>query len=216
MSEIVTTYLLTDLDQPVPMGREEFYEEQIRIFKKTGKPTRAMEVIQILLFTPDKDIILQKRSKFKNHNPSKIDKTIGGHITFGDTPTFTVMAETLQEMQVASFVLQTEDDFKRTYHLLKKHIGNSALIQFIDSRTYASEKIINKETVKIANRYHFYLGVYTGSIKPADREAAGILYYDYPTLQEEIAENPELFTADLKFFLDKYSAKIDAFLKNIG
>lgn len=25
MPEIVTTYLLSDLDQPLPMGREEFY-----------------------------------------------------------------------------------------------------------------------------------------------------------------------------------------------
>lgn len=216
MSEIVTTYLLTDLDQPMPMGREEFYEEQIRIFTETGKPTRAIEIVQILLFTPDKDIILQKRSKHKNHNPSKIDKTVGGHMLFGDTPTYTVMAETLQEMQVASFVLNTEDDFKRTYRLLHKSIGNSALIQFVDSRVYTSEKIINKEVVKIANKYHFYLGVYTGSIKPADKEASGILYYDYPTLQEEITENPEMFTTDLKFFLNKYSAKIEAFLKSLG
>ncbi len=36
MLEIVTTYLLTDLDQPMPMSREEFYEEQIEVFKKTG------------------------------------------------------------------------------------------------------------------------------------------------------------------------------------
>ena len=164
MSEIVTTYLLNDLDQPLP----------------------------------------------------KIDKTIGGHIVFGDSPAYTVMAETLQEMQVASFVLESEEDFKRTYRLLKKHIGNSAHVQFIESRTYTSEKIINKETVQIANKYHFYLGVYIGSIKPADKEASGILYYDYPTIQEEIAENPEMFTADLKFFLNKYEAKISQFLDLLG
>lgn len=215
MSEIVTTYLLSDLDQPMPMGRQEFYEEQIRIFKTTGKPTRAIEIVQILLFTPDKDIILQKRSKHKNHNPSKIDKTVGGHMLFGDTPTYTVMAETLQEMQVASFVLNSEDDFSRTYKLLRKYIGSSAIIQYIDSHTYTSEKIINKETVKIANKYHFYLGVYNGTIRPADKEASGILFYDYATLQEEIAETPGIFTADLKFFLDKYKPKIENFLNKI-
>lgn len=30
MSEIVTTYLLTDLDQPLPMSREEFYEAKTK------------------------------------------------------------------------------------------------------------------------------------------------------------------------------------------
>ena len=214
MSELVTTYLLTDLDQPMPMAREEFYEEQIKVFRKTGKPTRAVEIAQVLLFTPDLEIILQKRSSHKNHNPGKLDKTVGGHITWGDTPTYTVMAETLQELAIPAFVLDSDENFNRTFKLLHQFLNNSALVQFIDSRTVTLEKIFNKELVGIANKYYFYLGIYGGSIKPMDKEASGVLYYKYENLIEEIEETPELFTADLKFFLDKYREKIKEFLNN--
>lgn len=213
MSEMVNTYLLRDPDQVIPMGREEFYEEQMEIFKKTGKPTRAIEIIQILLFTPDKQVILQKRSKSKKHNPGLIDKSIGGHIISGDSPTYTVMTETLQELKIPSFVIDTEDDFVRTLKLLKNFLNTSALIQYIDTRIYNSEKIIGKEKFVIANKYHFYLGVYHGAILPADKEASGVIFYDYSELLDEIKEYPDLYTTDLKFFLAKYEKRIRDLLR---
>ncbi len=214
MSEIVTTYLLRDLTEPLPMARDEFYSEQIVVYKKTGKPTRSVEVVQVLLFTTDGELILQKRSRRKDHNPGMFDKTLGGHVRFGDTPTYTLMVETLQELQVPSLVLPSSEDFKKTYRLLKDYLNNIALIQHIDGpRTYTSTKRIGAETMNIANTYHFYLGIYSGSIKPADKEVSGILFFSPETLGEEVKESPELFTEDLRFFLKKYKEKIAEFLK---
>jgi len=212
MSEIITTYMLTEPDQPMPMDRDDFYNEQVEVYKKTGKPTRAIEIVQLLLFAPQKEIILQKRSKRKMHNPNMLDKSIGGHITFGDTPNFTILAETLQELEVPSLLLSNKEDFAKTYKLLKDYINKQCLIQYIDSRTYNSKKIINKEEVRIANKYNFYLGIYAGSIRPADRESSGVVFYDMPDLEEDMAEAPNLFTEDLKFFLNKYRKEIREFL----
>ena len=53
MLEIINTYLLSDPQRVIPMKREDFYKEQIDTFKKNKKPSKAIEVIQILLFTPD-------------------------------------------------------------------------------------------------------------------------------------------------------------------
>ena len=212
MSEIITTYLLKDPDQKMPMDRDDFYNEQIRIFKETGKPTRAIEVVQLLLFTPEKEIILQKRSKRKNHNPGMMDKSIGGHVTFGDTPNFTILAESIQELEVPAMLLTDEEDFIKTYKLLGDYLNRQCLVQHVDSRIYNSEKFINKKEIQIANKYHFYLGVYAGAIRPADREASGVIFYSLPDLKEEIEENPNLFTKDLKFFLTKYDKQIQQFL----
>ena len=140
MPEIVRTYKLTDLEQAIPMGRAEFYKDQIYEYKKNGKPTRSVEIIQVLLLTPEGVSILQKRSKNKAHNADMFDKTIGGHIQFHDSPDFTVMCETLQELEIPAMVLKTEDNFKKTYKLLKKYVSRSALIQFIARRTYNSQK----------------------------------------------------------------------------
>lgn len=216
MSEIITTYLLSDPEQAMPMDRDDFYIEQITEFKTNSKPTRAVEIAQIILFTPDKEIILQKRSRDKNHNSGLIDKTIGGHVTFGNSASYTVLTETLQELQVPSIVLNTDDDFKKTYKLLKNYLASSALVQFVDSRIVNITKIFRiGGAATIANKYDLYFGVYGGPVRPADKEAAGIMFYKYDNLLEEISTNPQIFTEDLKFFLNKYSAKIKEFLKQL-
>ncbi|HAT03897.1 MAG TPA: hypothetical protein DCS29_03955 [Candidatus Magasanikbacteria bacterium] len=216
MSEIITTYQLTDLDQQIPMDRDEFYDDQIEVYKKTGKPTRAAAIADIFLFTPESDVILQKRSYRKKHNPGLLDKTMGGHIKFGDTPNYTVMVETLEELNVPSIVTFDFDEFQKTYKLLKSKIGTTAILQFIDSHSVNLEKIFGTEKVLIGNKYFFYLGIYNGSLKPADREAAGLIFIPYDQLQEEIQKTPELYSADVKFFLSKYSSEIEKFLKNLN
>ena len=215
MSEIITTYLLNDLEQPLPMERSEFYASQIKLFKEGKKPNRSAAIVQVLLFGPDKNIILQKRSSDKTHNPGLIDKTVGGHITFGNTPNFTVQVETLQEMQVPSIVLSSEEDFGKTYRLLKNFLNNSSIIQFISSRTTILPKYIDNTITPITNTYHFYLGIYGGSLRPADAEAAGVMFYNFEKLENEIKKMPDIFTEDLKFFLTKYSTEIDLFLNKI-
>jgi hypothetical protein len=214
MSEVITTYKLTDLDEPIPMDRDEFYDEQIEEFKKKGKPSRAVEIIQVLLFSHDKDVILQKRSISKRHNAGLIDKSLGGHVTFGNSPFFTVMVETLQELKVSSIVLPSNEDFTKTYKLLKNHLDHTSIVQYVDSRTSNFKKMFGNEEILIANKYHFYLGVYGGSVRPAEQEASGILFSRFENLQEDIKNHPELFTYDLVFFLDKYEKKIKTFLAN--
>ncbi len=213
MSEIITTYKLTDLDQPIPMDRDEFYDEQIRVFKETGKPTRSTEVVHVILFTKDKEIILQKRSSAKRHNKKLLDKTIGRHVFFGDNPQYTVTLGVLQELKVSSFVLQASEDFKKTYKLLNEHLTHTALIQFLDKRTVNLPKVFDGEKIPIADTCDFYLGLYSGSIYALEKEASGILFYSLPDLKVQMKEHPELFTDDLMFFLERYDEKIDKFLK---
>lgn len=215
MSEKIT---ICDLEKPgtfFPMDREEFYEEQVKVFKETGKPSKASQIIDILLFTEEKEIILQKRALNKLNNPNLIDKSIGGHNTFGDTPFYTVMVETIQELKVPSIVLKNDEDFRKTHLLLKNYIGSIAVIKEIDNKIFELEKIMHGERIKIANDVHLFFGVYGGAIKPVDKEATGVLYYDLDVLSAEIKQNPDFFTGDLKFFLEHYRKEIDEFLKSL-
>lgn len=215
MGEIIPTYQLKDPDQVMPMDRAEFYDEQEKVFHETGKATRATEIIDVLLFNPRKEAILQKRSKFKRHNPSLYDKSIGGHVTFGDTAFFTVQAETLQELSVPAIVISDTEDFKKNYRVLKDYLDRSALIQLVDSRIASFKKIMNGKEVQIAKRYHFFVGVYGGLINPSDAEAAGVMYYSMDDLEEEMKNHPDIYTGDLHFYLSKYRAKISDFLTKL-
>jgi len=215
MTELVTTYELRDPDIPVPMDRDKYYEEQLKVIELTGKPSRAIEIIGLLLFNRQGEIILQKRAGSKVHNPYLIDKAIGGHIKHGDSPLYTLMVETVQELRVPSIVLRNDDDFRKTYKLLQTYLDSIAVVKELDKGRWNLGRMINKKNYDIAHSVHLYVGVYGGSSRPSDSEASGILYYKLDRLKEEMNEQPNNFTHDLHFYLKKYGKEIEEFLDYI-
>lgn len=215
MSEIVNTYKLDNPVRLIPMDRKEFYNEQISEFKKTWKSSRAVEVINILVFNESWEFILQKRSSHKAHNANLIDKTVWWHIVCWDTADYTAMVETVQELQVPSIVLRNQDDFLKTYDLLKLYLTTTAIIKFVDINIIPTKKIIDGEEIEILNKIHFYIWIYWWSTKNADKEAKGVLFYDIDELSSEMENFPNIFTNDLHFYLDKYKEEIQEFLQFI-
>ncbi|MDH4358550.1 MAG: NUDIX domain-containing protein [Candidatus Berkelbacteria bacterium] len=215
MSEIVTTYKINDPDEALPMERDKFYSGQIAKFKKTGKPTKAVGIVDIILFNGEGEVYIQKRSNTKAHNPGLLDKSIGGHLQYGDTAEYTVMVETVQELQVPSINLLTEKDFVKTLILLKEYLITVAVTKHIDTKLFILPKDISDEKINIANMVHLFFGIYKGAIKTVDRESKGTLLYSLDELEQEIAETPEIFTEDLRFFVKEYKPQIKKFIKNI-
>ena len=211
-TETINTYLLDSPDVVVPMNREEFYKEQIEIYKKTGKPTRAVELIDIFIFNSHGELLIQKRSFEKEHNPGLLDKSIGGHIRYGDTPDYTVMVETIQELQTPSIVLKGGIAFQKTFTLLSDYLETIAIIQHENVGIHLIEKVFKGEKIVIANKIHLYYGVYDGRIRPVDREAKGVLFYSLPDLEKEIKQLPDAFTGDIKFLLEEYRPSMEKFV----
>jgi isopentenyldiphosphate isomerase len=215
MGELITTYDLKKPDIAAAMDRAKFYAEQIKSFKKTGKPTRAVETIMVLIFNLDGELLLQKRSHSKTHNASMIDKTIAGHVTFEDTPLYTVMFESVQELKVPSIVLNTEKEFKKAFKLLRKYMESVALVKYIDTKIMPMERIIKGKKVEIAYKYNFFVGLYNGSVKPVDKEASGVLFYDPKVLHREMKSHPDIFTWDLFYLIKEYEKEIKKILRMV-
>ncbi len=213
--ETVNVYNISDPQIAYPMDRDEFYREQIEVFQKEGRPSKAVELIIVLLFNSHGEILIQKRSNQKSHNAGLLDKSIGGHIKRGDSPEYTAMVETIQELQTPSIILSDQEDFNKTMLLLRDYLETIAVVQFIDKNLYAIPKVINGEKVDIGNMVHFYLGVYNGKIRPVDREAKGVLWYSLQELKDEIKKAPEMFSLDLHFYLTQYKEEIEYFVANI-
>ena len=213
MSEQVTTYLLNNPSIDIPMDRDEFYAEQIAAFKETGEPTRAVGTIAIFIFDEQGELYLQKRSDSKFHNPGFMDKSIGGHIQYGDSDDYTVMVETVQELQVPSIVLRTDEDFRKTHKVLKSYLNTISLIKQIDTRIFKFERLINGEKIVIANKINVFFGLYQGAIKTVDREAKGVLLYPIDDLAKEMAASPDRFTHDLHVLFRDYREKMEKFIK---
>ena len=214
MEEIINTYLLDDLETVIPMDRGDFYKEQVEAFEKTGKPTRANEVVAIFIFNLRQEMLVQKRSYDKKHNPGLLDKSIGGHVRYGDGIDYTVMVETVQELQTPSIVLKNETDFVKTRKLLDDYLTTIAIIKHTKSKFYIFKKLFDDKIVEIANKMHVYFGIYGGSIRPADKEAQGVIFYTLPELEKEMKKFPKTFTNDMHVLVKELKSPMKVFLKS--
>ncbi len=212
MDETVNTFLIENPFELIPMSRKDFYNEQVSEYKNNGKPTRAVEIVNVFLFNSHGELLIQKRSFNKNHNPGLLDKSIGGHIKHGDSSDYTVMVETIQELQTPSIVLKDENDFIKTYDLLKPYLETISVITSLSTVLLSPVKMINNEEIQIANKMHIYLGVYDGRIRPVDREAKGVLFYSLPEIKSEMSNHPGTFTNDIHLILEKFQKEIEHFI----
>ncbi|MDR2524509.1 MAG: hypothetical protein LBC95_03170 [Candidatus Nomurabacteria bacterium] len=217
MDEEIIISPLANLYENKTHSRKKFYDEQ---FSPKGDglkpPELAVHIASVLLVGIDGSIVLQKRSSGKRHNPSLIDKTLGGHIRHGDSVNYTVMVETIQELSVPSVVLDDAAELRKTLELLRSHIETIAMIYKKTTRPWQLDKIVDGQVYHINNVVHLYFGVYGGRMRPADCEASGILYYDsLKQLEEEIASNPDIFTDDLRKLCAEYHDDILEFQKMV-
>jgi len=215
MTEKINTYLLSNPYEMTAMDRKDFYDEQFKISLETGKPTRAVEVVNVLLFNESWEMILQKRSSSKRHNPNLIDKAVWGHITHWDTADYTVMVETIQELQVPSIVLKNHDDFKKTYGLLSWYLQTIAIIEKLETRLVNVWKILDDTLLEMSNKTHLYMWIYGWSVKNVDHEAKWILFYSLEELEDELNKFPAMFTQDIHLYFNLYRGQLYTFRDSI-
>jgi isopentenyldiphosphate isomerase len=142
MSEIINTYSSEHQDQLIPMDRDEFYAEQIAL-AESGHPTnKYVEVVNVFLFTEHGELIVQKRSREKKHNPNLLDKSMGGHIRNGDSPSLTALFETVQELETPSVVMDNRIDFQKAYSTLENYLSTTAILEYITTIDTVIQKMI--------------------------------------------------------------------------
>lgn len=210
--ELVTVSPLGDTSNLASYERRSYYD---KAFATDTVDLPAVHVVGVLIFNRSGQVLLQKRSLEKRHNPGLIDKSIGGHIVFGDSANYTVMLETVQELLTPSIVLRNETDFGKTLEIMKDYLTTVSIVEHQDKRELTFAKKVNGSEHMVANVLHLYFGVYDGSVKPADNEAAGVLFYNLDDLHKELGANSAIFTNDLKVILSQYNQQIETFIKKI-
>ena len=202
MSEKLEIY---DLDSNLLKveDRQIFYDEIKNEFKETGEITKKVKSIRLILMNSSGRIYLQKRSKIKTENAGKYDKTVGGHVSAGDSFNMTVIRECAEELGFPATVLD-EEEFNRAIKVTNLEIiGIFKKIEFLPN--FVSKRIINNGS-KIQQPYmsSMYFGYYDGPIKFVDGESSGIEVFALDEIEEEIKENPDKFTEDIKLMIEKY------------
>jgi isopentenyldiphosphate isomerase len=183
--------------------REEFYREIKQEFKESGKITRKVKGIRLLLMNSSGRIYLQQRSKIKQENAGLYDKTVGGHVAAGDSYEMTVIRECAEELGFPATVLSAEE-FDRAVRVTPLDIvGVFKKVEYVDN--FISERI-SQDGSKMIQPWmnNMYIGYYDGPIKFVDGESSGIEVFSLEELKKELENNPAKFTEDIKFMVSRY------------
>ncbi len=202
MKEILEIYDLNDKLIKTE-ERDKFYSEIRKEFSDTGKATKKIKSIRLLLLNSEGRIYLQKRSKIKSDNPNLYDKTVGGHVPKGYSFEMTVIKECAEELGFPAAVLPPEEFDEAIKATDLTVIGLFKKIDYIpdfDSVRMQSDgsKFVQTDITTI------YFGYYDGSIRFKDGESSGIEVFSPDELKNDIRNNPNKYTEDIKIMWEKY------------
>ena len=193
--------------------RDKYYEEVKKEFATTGKISKKVKNMRVILMNSDGRIYIQKRSYFKNENPGLLDKTVGGHVVAGHSLLLTVVQECHEELGFPAVILNDDEFNKALFSTNLQIVGILRQVElaenFISIRKTADGKIFEQPLINA-----FYIGYFDGPIKFCDGESVGIETFTIEQLKKIISEKPEIFTEDLKFMIKRYEKFLGPIEKN--
>jgi len=185
------------------MEKKAMHEKMRQEFMKKGKITVRHSHVRLILMNSKGRLILQRRSKWKGDNAGLWDKTIGGHVTSGDSEDLTILKECAEELGIPATVVENER-FENTVAVTDLHIlGVLTKLVYLDNNQSTRIDKKGKKWIE-PNRTQFYIGYYDGPIRFIDSESCGIQVYTLDELDEEMKASPETFTEDMKYIMKKF------------
>ncbi len=183
--------------------RDKFYSGSKKEFRETGKITKKVKRVILLLMNSRGKIYLQKRSETKKENPDLYDKTIGGHVPEGLEEDVAIIKECSEELGFPVAVLGKKDFEDAVGSINLKITGIIKRIGLI--RNDSSIRISrNGERFSMPYVSYVYIGYYDGSIMFADGESSGVEIFSLERLKEKMENSPAEFTSDIRKMIEKY------------
>ncbi|MBT4540783.1 NUDIX domain-containing protein [Candidatus Woesearchaeota archaeon] len=185
------------------MEKKKMHEKMRNEYFKKGKVSVRHKHVRLILMTSKGRVILQKRSKWKGDNPGMWDKTIGGHVTSGDSYDLTMLKECAEELGIPATIVSNEE-FKNAVAVTDLQVLG-VLTPLTNLDNYQSTRgITDKEKWIEPHMTQFYIGYYDGHIKFIDKEACGIQIFDIDELKDDLKKYPKTFTEDMKYIVKKF------------
>lgn len=205
MKELLNVYNFQD--KLVSTEERSHYESEIETeFAKTGKITRKVKSIRVLLMNSQGRVYVQKRSKTKKYNAGLYDKTIGGHILHNHTEHVTLVKECAEELGIPAAMLLNDEFVDAVSSTDLTVIG---IFKKVDYRSdYISIRQTPQGQFLQPFMTTFIIGYYDGAIRFCDGESSGIEVFDLEDLRAEMKKDPQRYTEDLRFIINNYSKHI--------
>ncbi|MBT4651391.1 NUDIX domain-containing protein [Candidatus Woesearchaeota archaeon] len=183
--------------------RSKYYDQIKKEFAKKGKISTQVKRALLILMNSKGRLVIQKRNKWKHENPGLFDKTIGGHVQKGDTFNLTIVKECAEELGFPVSILSPKEFNRAIKNTDLRIVGIFKKIDLTNNfqsirRTKEGDSFIQPYISAV------YVGYYNGPIQFIDGESSGIELFSLEELEEDIKNNPDKFTEDIKFMVKKY------------
>lgn len=184
-------------------NRKEFYTKIKEEFKNTWEITKKVKTIRVLLLNSFGRIYLQKRSNTKSENPWMYDKTVWWHVSAWDSFNLTAIKECAEELWFPMTIME-DNEFENS--IKSTDLSIIWIFKKIDYIQTFNSKRVNKDWTYFIQPQitTIYLWYYDWPIKFVDWECSWIEVFSIDELKNEIINNPNKFTEDLKVIIDKY------------
>lgn len=179
------------------------HKEMMDEFFKTGRVSTKHKHSKCLILTKNGKLILQKRSKWSGDNSGLWDKTVGGHTINDESFEFTIVRECAEELQIPTTIVNRKD-IKHALELIDLKIMGVLFLLEINKNDTSVRKLKNGKSWKEQGITAYYFGYYDGSIKFKTGECSGFRISTLEEIEEEMKSNPESFTKDMYYILNKF------------
>lgn len=194
-----------------PNGKLVIVEERKRLIARIreqstrdGDANLAVQSIYVMLCNSDGQLYIVQRSD-KEENPFLWDKSVGGHVSSGETYSAALCREVEEEIGVR--VILT--DFERyPVDVERFDTKRFAVVRPIDFAPWLRSLRAVREGTPWVKRHRsmIYAGRFNGTVAFKDGEAMKCRLMHRQDLEAAIREEPEKFTYDLPAILERYGA----------
>ena len=203
--ELITLYT-REGREPIKCGRKEYYDNDCTVYIN-----HYPALIDVFLFNKSGEILLQRRGYNKRANPGKLHTSIGGHVNWGEKPEFCLVHECMEELGAPTFLFPN-DSYEEALKKLVSYTHKAALVKEVKEffRNYLQSEIENQRRIK--DRIWLYFGRYDGPAEAPSEEVAGYEWFNLDTLEKEMEDKPNEFTAGLKLYFKDFNQEMRNFV----
>lgn len=182
--------------------RKQLLKEMREMARKNGDAPFSVACVNLMLVNPKGELYIVQRAD-KAENPFLFDKTVGGHVSSGESFDETIIREAKEELGIE---LELYSAFDYPYRLQEVNLKEKAVAKMVNFELWYPSLRQVKDGEPWIKRAQLaaYIGHYDGNVKFEDGEALSLQLLPKEELWEDLEKHPEKYTADLQWWVKNY------------
>ncbi len=184
--------------------RQALLKEMRNVAETQGDAPFAVACVNLMLINPKGELYIVQRAN-KAENPFLFDKTVGGHVSSGESFDSTIIRETQEELGIK---LELCSPLSYPYRLQEVDLQQQAIAKLVDFQLWrpSIRQVAGGNSWIKRVQLAAYIGHYDGEVQFQDGEALSLQLMSKAKLWKALELNPEKYTSDLQWWVKNYQS----------